>query len=87
MNKETNGNTLKYRVDKVESCFDELDTKVEDILTNHLPHIKEEILKSRAEITKDISDLRLVVKENTVKVAIIVSILMTLFSMFLNKLI
>lgn len=37
-------NNLSYRVDQLEKNYCDLDGKVELILTNHLPHIREEIL-------------------------------------------
>lgn len=85
MEKE-NGNTIKYRVEQLEACNRELDGKVEKILTNHLPHIQASILTTKAEIKDDINDLKLVVKENTVKVAFVVSTLMTIASVIINKL-
>ena len=82
-----NNNTVKYRVGQLEDSVESLNEKVDKIRTNELPHIKEEILESKAEITKEISDLKMVVKENTVKVAVIVSVLTAIFSLIVNYLI
>jgi len=38
-----NGNTLKYRVGEVEKDVDQIDRKVDLLLTNHLPHLKTQV--------------------------------------------
>lgn len=45
-----NNNTLKYRVGQLEDKYKSLDNKIDDILTNHLPHIEQNILKLRTEV-------------------------------------
>ncbi len=44
-----NGKTLCYRVDRLEKEVSELNGKVEELMTNHLPHIQEALaeLKTR----------------------------------------
>ena len=37
--------TLKYRVQQLEKSYDKLDGKVDEIMTNHLPHINESIVQ------------------------------------------
>jgi hypothetical protein len=44
-----NNNTLKYRVDQLEKRYDGMDKKIDSILTNHLPHIQNDITKMRSE--------------------------------------
>lgn len=48
----TNGYTLKYRVEQLEKGFEKLDEKVDSIMTNHLPHLQEEMsaIKTRQTI-------------------------------------
>lgn len=48
-----NGKTLTWRVGQLEKQVGKLDTKVDSILTNHLPHIHEEIssLKTRINVS------------------------------------
>jgi len=38
-------NTLKYRVGQVEKKVDRLDTKLEAVMENHLPHIQADLQK------------------------------------------
>lgn len=44
--------TLKFRVGSLEKQIEKLDGKVDDIMTNHLPHVQEEMmgLKTRVNI-------------------------------------
>lgn len=86
-NEDGNGNTLKYRVTELECSYKTLNEKVESIMENHLPHLNREILLSRETIMKEIGDLKLAVRDNSVRVAIIVGVLMTVFSVFINKVI
>ena len=36
-----NGATLKWRVEQLEKIADKIDGKVDDLLTNHIPHLAE----------------------------------------------
>jgi len=47
-----NNNTIKWRVDNLEKGYASLDTKIDEILQNHLPHLQEEIssLKTRINV-------------------------------------
>jgi len=38
-----NGNTLLYRVDQLEKSFEKIDTKIDKLLENHLPHLDRKI--------------------------------------------
>lgn len=46
----TNG-TLKYRVLQLEKSVDGMDTKVDRILENHLPHIQQELERLNTRIS------------------------------------
>ena len=45
-----NGNTLKYRVEQLEKRQERIDGKLDQIMTNHLPHINEEIISLKTQI-------------------------------------
>ena len=47
-----NGNTLSWRVGELEKEFDDVDKKIDIILTNHIPHLHEELqsLKTRVNV-------------------------------------
>lgn len=45
-----NGNTLTYRVDQVEKRVEEMNHKIEELLTNHLPHIQMAIVEVKTKI-------------------------------------
>lgn len=47
----TNGNTLKYRVEQLEKNYDRLDDKIERIMENHLPHIQRDIISLKTRVT------------------------------------
>lgn len=47
MTSNGNGNTLKYRVGRLETNYEKLDGKIDTILTNHLPHIQKEMLEMK----------------------------------------
>ena len=47
----TNGNTLTYRVERLEKDFCAMETKLDRILENHLPHISSEVESLKARIT------------------------------------
>lgn len=56
-----NGETLKYRVGKIEEGQDKVDEKVDKLLTNHIPHIYTELqaIKGITESnSKEINSLR-----------------------------
>lgn len=38
-----NNDTIKWRVEQLERCMKEVDNKVDQILTNHLPHLDSRI--------------------------------------------
>jgi hypothetical protein len=38
--------TTKYRLTQVEETVNGLDTKIDDIMNNHLPHINERVVKN-----------------------------------------
>ena len=52
-----NNNTLTWRVLQLEKSLDEVDSKVEDILTNHLPHLTRKVdsLKTRVSVATAIN--------------------------------
>ena len=52
MSLRLNNNTIKWRVDNLEKGYASLDTKIDEILQNHLPHLQEEIssLKTRINV-------------------------------------
>jgi len=62
-----NGNTIKYRVERLEKSQENYQAstnkKLDLVLNNHLPHINEELIKIRAEI-----------KENRLKLGIIIGV-------------
>jgi hypothetical protein len=45
-----NGNTQKYRLEQLEKNYDGLDDKIDKIMTNHLPHIHEELIKLNTQV-------------------------------------
>ena len=47
---DTNGNTLRYRVDQLEKSYEKMDEKLDKIMTNHLPHIQEELISLSTQI-------------------------------------
>ena len=50
---KTNGNngTIKYRVERLEDCYNKMDTKLDKILTNDLPHIKADLAGIKTRVT------------------------------------
>jgi len=40
-------NNVKYRVEQLEKTCMDLDTKIDKIMTNHLPHIELQLVKMR----------------------------------------
>jgi len=53
-----NGETLKYRVgslekqgEKTNTKIDKVDSKVDKIMTNHLPHIQEDVASIKAKLS------------------------------------
>ena len=42
---KTNGNTLSYRVDQLEKNYCDMEKSLQLILTNHLPHISEQLAR------------------------------------------
>jgi len=47
---KTNGNTLTYRVTQLEKQYCDLDEKLDAIMSNHLPHISEQIARLETRI-------------------------------------
>ena len=47
---KTNG-TLAYRVDQLEKNYAKLDSKLDRLLTNELPHLQEELTSLKTRIT------------------------------------
>ena len=47
-----NGNTITWRIGQLEKQVEELDDKVEKLMTNHIPHLHEELssLKTRVSL-------------------------------------
>ena len=43
-------NTLIYRVEQMEKNYNQLDLKIDKILTNHLPHIQADIIRIKTEV-------------------------------------
>jgi len=68
-----NNGTIKFRVEKLERCYDKIDAKMDLVLTNHLPHINEELVKVRSEI-----------KENRVKLGVIIGVFTGIFSLLVQ---
>ena len=52
-----NNNTTKYRIEQLEKNYEKLDKKIDELLTNHLPHIQADImaLKTRQNVTAAIN--------------------------------
>lgn len=50
-NMDNNGNTIKWRVERLEKCNEETSAKLDAILTNHLPHIQGELEAMKARMT------------------------------------
>ena len=52
-----NSNTLTWRIGQLEKSLDEVDSKVEDILANHLPHLTRKVdsLKTRVSVATTIN--------------------------------
>ena len=46
-----NGNTLTYRVEQLEKNYNQLDTKLDHILQNELPHLQEELISLKTRVT------------------------------------
>ena len=46
-----NNNTLSWRVNQLECNYKELDRKMEDLLTNHFPSLKEEVTSLKTRIS------------------------------------
>ena len=46
----TNGKTLTYRVERLEKESECLNGKIDEILTNHLPHIQESLARLETRI-------------------------------------
>ena len=45
-----NGNTLTYRVEQLENSVDKLDGKVDQLMSNHLPHLQEQMARLETRI-------------------------------------
>lgn len=45
-----NGNTQRYRIEQLEKNYDQLDGKIDTIMTNHLPHIMQELIGMKTRI-------------------------------------
>jgi len=50
---KSNSNTIRYRIEQLEKNYNQLDTKLDHLLTNELPHIQEELtaLKTRIAVS------------------------------------
>jgi hypothetical protein len=46
-----NGNTIEWRVKELEGCNEETQEKLDKIMTNHLPHINEQLVAIRGEMS------------------------------------
>lgn len=46
----TNGGTTKYRIDILEQRVNSMDDKIDLLMTNHIPHLREEILSMKTRI-------------------------------------
>ena len=53
----TKNGTIAYRVEQLEKNYNALDSKIEQLLTNDLPHLKEEMisLKTRVAVSTAIN--------------------------------
>ena len=49
----TKNGTITYRIEQLEKNYNQLDTKLDHLLTNELPHIQEELtsLKTRVNVS------------------------------------
>ena len=49
----TKNGTITYRIEQLEKNYNQLDTKLDHLLTNELPHIQEELtaLKTRGNVS------------------------------------
>jgi hypothetical protein len=45
-----NGNTILWRVEQLEECNQETQGKLDKIMTNHLPHINEQLIGMNGEL-------------------------------------
>ena len=46
----TNNGTTKYRVDVLDKRVNSMDRKIDELLTNHIPHIREEMITLKTRI-------------------------------------
>ena len=46
-----NNRTLTYRVGELEKCVEKMDAKMDNLMTNHLPHMQQEISSMKVRIT------------------------------------
>ena len=51
MTKEKDCTTLKYRTDQLEKNYNDLNTKMDQVLENHLPHINSDIQSLSTKVT------------------------------------
>jgi len=51
-------NTLSYRVTQLEKCYDNLNNKMDSVMTNHLPHLSNDIQSLRGDINSIRSEVR-----------------------------
>jgi hypothetical protein len=49
VDKSSNG-TLRYRIEQLEKRYDALDKKMDVLLTNHLPHLKEDVVAVKTRV-------------------------------------
>lgn len=72
---------VAYRTTKLEEEFEELNNKINLILTNHLPHIQKEIsdLREESRLASTKSDTRINVMTSINVAAVIIGILVTNF--------
>ena len=63
-----NGNTLKYRVEQLEKQVEKADAKLDLLMTNHIPHLTQEIISMKTRI-----NVLSVVNIGAIVLAIIVS--------------
>ena len=45
-----NGETINFRVNALEKCYEKIDLKLDSILENHIPHLQLEVNELRTRI-------------------------------------
>jgi len=51
-------NTLTYRVGQLEKKVDGFDTKIDSLMENHIPHLREDIAQIRSDYEKENASMK-----------------------------